>query len=577
MKHNHLPLLQLSNLEVTYLSDLSQADTQDFISVQDVSFDIQEGELFALVGESGCGKSTLINAVLRTLNPPGVISGGQCFFLGSDLFQITESKLNQLRWSALSLVPQSAMNALNPVLNIWAQFQDVLEKHDQQDLSLKSSMSSSQIEQPSEQELRTLVVETLELVELSADVLKLYPHELSGGMRQRVTIALALILRPKLIIMDEPTTALDVIVQHEIMQVVLRLRDELGFSILLITHDLPLVLSLADRVGIMQKGKLLKVATPTQLLLEPQIDYIAQLIHASKIPIPKALNSKLTIESALPKHQAKTVTLKAKNLVKIYKQKSFWKSTQKTVLQNVNLELYQGETLALVGASGSGKSTLARLFMQMEQPTSGEIYLGEKRLDPKKVDRAFKTQIQMVFQDPFGALNPIHTIAYHLQRPLLIHQVCTAQQVRAQALALLESVGLSPAHEFIDRYPHALSGGQRQRVCIARALASRPKLLIADEPTSMLDVSLREDLLLLLQQLIQEHQLSLLLITHDLSTAQALADQVAILDQGKIVEQGLTTEVFQNPQHPFTQRLVKAIPQTPNLSASQNLREDQSV
>ncbi len=545
MNKSKSALLTVSELSVGYL-DEKECST----AVDNVSFDIHSGELFALVGESGCGKSTLIGALLRTLRPPGVIIGGRAIFGEVDLLTAEEERLSQLRWSELSLVPQSAMNALNPVLSVYQQFRDVLRANE-------SSMSASTM---GEQRLITTVTEALELVELSADVLNLYPHQLSGGMRQRVAIALALILKPDLIIMDEPTTALDVIVQADIMNMVIRLKDLFGFSILLITHDLPLVLSLADRVGVMRDGQLLTIATPVQLLTQDLPPYIAQLIEVSKAP----MRSNDSEPSISPEEEGRLLTLSARGLVKEYRQGGLWRKKRKRILNGVNLDLYRGETLALVGASGSGKSTLARLLTLMEAPTSGTLSLGQVPLNAHRVSLSFRAKVQMVFQDPFGALNPVHNIAYHLQRPLKLHHQLSDLELRRRALELLESVGLSPAGDFIDRHPHALSGGQRQRVCIARALASEPEVLIADEPTSMLDVSLREELLTLLRGLIKDRNLSLLLITHDLITAQALADRVMILKEGMVIETGSVSQVFSAPQHPYTQQLIEATPRPPD-------------
>lgn len=527
-------LLTISELSVAYLGESSHS-----VAVNKVSFHIARGERFALVGESGCGKSTLINALLRTLRPPGVILGGTAMYKGHDLLSASEAEIKPLRWTEISLVPQSAMNALNPVLSLFQLFSDVLIEHDE----------SYRVGHDRKARLRARALELLALVELPATALTLYPHELSGGMRQRAVIALSLALNPELIVMDEPTTALDLIVQAEIMEMITALQERLGFSVLLITHDVPLVLTFAHRVGVMRSGLLVQVDEPSRLISLPETAYVERLIKASSVSNEQARIS-----------EEPQVTLSAHELVKEYRGGSLFKRVIKPVLKGVNLSLHRGETLALVGASGSGKSTIARLLTLMEVPTRGTISLDGRVLSRSEADLAFRAKVQMVFQDPFGALNPIYDIAHHLMRPLMIHQSLSHREAKSRALELLETVGLSPASDFVDRHPHALSGGQRQRVCIARALASNPEVLIADEPTSMLDVSLREELLELLRELVRRRRMSLLLITHDLDTARALADRVMVLKSGEVVEAGPAYEIFKDPKHPYTQALLSATP-----------------
>ena len=542
-------VLSVKNLSVKYLTEDKHVN-----AVKDVSFQIHQKEVFALVGESGCGKSTLIQALLRTLGPPGVISGGQAYLDGVNLLEADAQQLAQIRWAKISLVPQSAMSALNPVLTIGTQFKDVF-----------STNLSDQLDKKS---LEEKIASLLSLVALAPEVQFAYPHELSGGMRQRVAIALALALRPQLILMDEPTTALDVLVQKEILQTISRLRHELDFTVLIITHDLPLVLSFADRVGVMRHGTLLTVSEPHAILNKTIHPYVTQLIEASRSEAhpttendkafnesqDKLVNQSLQIDS-------KEETLIAKGLIKEFGKRGWFKSNIKRVVDDVDLTLYRGETLALIGASGSGKSTIAKLLTLMEPLTQGRLFLGNTELDINEATLAFRQKIQLVFQDPFAALNAVHKIEHHLLRPLRLHFNMQGELAREKALELLETVGLTPGSQFIDRYPYELSGGQRQRVCIARALACEPQILIADEPTSMLDVSIRQDLLGLLAQLQSSHQLSILLITHDLLTAQSLADRVMVLKDGRIVEYGSATAVFQRPQHEYTKALFAATPQ----------------
>ena len=543
-------LLSVRDVSVSYLTqggDQGGAQHGEMLAVKSVSFDLARGETLGLVGESGSGKSTLIGALLRTLGPPSLIKSGEAELLGVDLLTADEEAIQALRWVSLSLVPQSAMNALNPVMTIRAQLEDTLRSR--WGRSAKPARLQARCE------------ELMSLVGIDSMRLDSYPHQLSGGMRQRVTIALALAFEPVLIVMDEPTTALDVIVQAELLEMISELRDRLGFSILMITHDLPLMLAFADRVGVMRGGELVELGVPQQLLDSPAHPYTRQLIDASthsQLERARDLYDP-TASSASTERGAPVMSAQAL-CVSYQVSAGWWRHEALRAVDGVSLDLYSGETLAVVGASGSGKSTLGRALCLLEDTCGGTLTLDGSPVDPHSPPEDFRSQVQMIFQDPFGSLNPVHTVAHHIIRPLKLHHQLSDEEAHHKAIELLESVGLTPAADFIERYPHQLSGGQRQRVAVARGLAPEPKVIIADEPTSMLDVSIRGELLTLLRSLVRARGVSLLLITHDLDTARALADRIMVLRAGRVVEEGEAEEVLTRPRAEYTRALWAAQP-----------------
>jgi ABC-type glutathione transport system ATPase component len=484
-------------------------------AVDGVSFDIAPGEILGLAGESGSGKSTVGYGLLRLLDESAARISGSIQFDGKEILALGERELREHRWSSVAMVFQSALDALNPVLTAGEQIKDVLRARAGMDDAAATARAT----------------QLLGLVGLEERHLRAYPHELSGGMRQRVVIAIALALKPRLLVMDEPTTALDVIVQREILDRVAELRRELGLSILFISHDLPLLLAFSDRVGVMQRGKLLEIGTPAELQANAHDPYTKRLLASfpSLEPPPRP-----PLTDPQP-----GVLLAAKNLVRSFKHKG----QRKAALADVSFELHAGEVLALVGESGSGKSTLARLLSRLDRPDSGTLAAGGN--------------VQMVFQDPFASLNPARRIRHHLARPLQLEGVPRAE-LDARVQALLAQVGLEPADAFAKRFPHELSGGQRQRVALARALARDPHVLVADEPTSMLDASLRADLLALLRRLARDRGLGVLFITHDLASAAAIADRVIVLYKGKIVEEGPVERTLRHPTHAYTRQLMAA-------------------
>jgi len=583
-------------------------------AVDGVTFDLRRGEIFGLLGESGSGKSTAALGALRVLPPPAVIRSGQVLFEGVDLLRATEAELRRLRSARMSVVLQSAMNALSPVLSVGEQIADVIAAHEPGQVSQKR------------------VGELLELVGIPADRSRSYPHELSGGMRQRVGIAMALALRPALVVLDEPTTALDVLVEREILQQVLLLKQTLGFSVLLVSHDVGTMLEFCDRLGVLYAGRLCEVATRAELLRGGRHPYTRALLAGrpalptgpghpeapsarlagisgtppdlGQPPVgcryhPRCTRStercrteapelvRLPSEGHLACHEPLALTeptapgaplaaaerevvpasgghasvvLAVRSLAKMFRT-SGRRSTPLHVVSDVSFDLNQGEVLALVGQSGSGKSTILRMLAGLEQPSGGEVSLhGEPMLGPgRKATLAFRKRVQIVLQDPFASLNPAHTVAYQLERPLLVHRMVQTQAaLLARQQELLELVGLAPATAFLAKYPHELSGGQRQRVAIARALAVEPDVILADEPTSMLDVSVRMGILNLLSDLRRQRGLSLLYVTHDLASAGYLADRMAVLSGGSIVEEGPTARVLAAPRHDTTQRLLAA-------------------
>jgi len=531
-------ILSIQNLYVNYITPGNPVK-----AVNDVSFEIQQGEIFGLVGESGSGKSTVVQAVLRTLPPPAVITGGKVLINNKDILSLSNTDVLQYRWKQISIVMQSALNALNPVLTIREQIKDVLEIHS--DLTGKA--------------VDNRIHELFSLIDIDVSRLDSYPHELSGGMRQRAVIAIALALMPPLIIMDEPTTALDVIVEREILAKIIELRKELGFTILFITHDLNLLLEFADRLAIMRHGKVIELGQTQKIRSGGEHSYTQKLIGA----LPSASGPRKKGLLSKPKNRdfGSKPLLEIQNLSKNFPVSGFFRPKLIEAVKEISFQVFPGEIVALVGESGSGKSTIAKLITRLIRPTSGDIFLkgsNKKVSEARRVPLEYRKQVQMVFQDPFGSLNAVHTVFHHLARPLLRHQLIPKDELFNYIIEMLENVGLSPGAIFAEKFPHEMSGGERQRVALARALSLEPDLIVADEPTSMLDVSIRMEILEVLAQMRIKKNLSIIFITHDLASARYLADRIIVLQHGSIIEQGFAEDLIQSPQKTYTKQLVKA-------------------
>lgn len=535
-------LLTLKHLKVSYFDRVSSSVTT---AVDDVSLSLEAGERLGLVGESGCGKSTLGRAIMRLL--PNAIVEGELNFQGESILSMTPQQLRRCRGEAVSLVFQDPMTRLNPLMTIGTHCVETLRAHRPQ---------------LSDQEAKKSAIEVLETVKIPASRWSQYPHEFSGGMRQRVAIALALLLEPKLIIADEPTTSLDVTVSAEILQELTRLCQEKNVGLLLISHDLALVGTYCDRVAVMYQGKLVELGKAKQVLSEPKHDYTQSLLKAALLlHLPQKQRENATTEKPI---------LEVKNLVQHYtlEQNLIQQLLKKepTVIKavdDVSFDLFTGEIFGLVGESGCGKSTLSRSILQLVRPTSGNvIFSGENlsQLSEAQV-RQFRRQIQMIFQDPLACLNPLMKVGNSIADPLFIHQLATGKEAKEKVKHLLEKVGLTPVEEYYDRYPKDLSGGQQQRVSIARSLITNPQLIICDEPVSMLDATVQTQVLELMLSLKKEFNLTYLFITHDLSVARFLCDRIAVMNQGKIVELKATETLFNSPEHPYTKTLLNAAPQ----------------
>lgn len=536
------PLLEVKNLTVRYEPKLNPALT----AVDDVSFTVSEGEFVGLIGESGSGKSTLGTALLRLLRAPARLAGGEIVFAGQDLAGLDEDELRALRWRDLSTVFQSSMNALNPVKRIQATFDDVMRAH--------TDWSTDRI--------RARSVEVMEMVQIDPSFLQSFPHELSGGMRQRVNLALALTLEPKLVLLDEPTTGLDVLVQRTILDNIRELQVTQGFAVIFVSHDLGTVLETSDRIMIMYEGRLVEDSTPERLLAGPEHPYSRALLGSYMETFTPPEHP---AEPAVATTRSEVITVT--DVTKVYTRRRGLTSTRIEAVDGVSFGLRAGEVTALVGASGSGKSTLAKMITGAEPPTSGAITVhgdgGETdvaKLRGKELT-AFRKKVQYVFQDPYAALNPARTVGYYLSRPVRNFDRLRGTAVEERVLELLDMVGLTPARRFLHRFPYELSGGQRQRVVIARALASRPELIIADEPIASLDVSIRAEILDLLDDLVVSQGVGILYITHDLLSAKKIADHALVLSKGKVVESGDARQVIDHPRDEYTRRLLDAIPQ----------------
>ncbi len=546
----------------------------DVTAVRKVSFSVGRGEMVAVVGESGSGKSVTARSILRLVDyMGGKLRGGAITLQGDagpvDLASLDEAAIRKIRGNRISMVFQEPMTSLNPVLNIERQITEAIRLH--QGVDAKRA--------------RAIALDMLKLVRMPEAEKRLsqFPHELSGGMRQRVMIAMALACRPSLLIADEPTTALDVTIQAQILELVKTLRHEIGMAVIFITHDMGVVAEIADRVVVMYQGEKVEEGTVEDIFAAPKHPYTRALLSA--IPRLGAMKDKPDPEPfdviaygdehldpvparVRPTHtnEARRTVLEVHNLVKRFPVRSgMFKRTVGHIhaVEGIDLTLKEGETLAIVGESGCGKSTVARTVMKLYDPTSGDIIIDGRNVTnlPTQLMLPVRRTIQMVFQDPYASLNPRMTVGDAVGEPLIVHDVPEARNKAARTeliAAQLERVGL-PA-DTMRRYPHEFSGGQRQRICIARALVLNPKIIIADEAVSALDVSIQAQIVNLMMDLQAERGISFLFISHDMAVVERISHRVAVMYLGEIVEIGPRQAVFANPTHPYTQKLLSAVP-----------------
>ena len=532
------PIISVNNLSVEYVTGIKSVQ-----AVHNVSFEINSGEIFGLVGESGSGKSTVVQAMMRILPPPALISKGNVFINNEDIMAASEANIINFRWKKISIVMQSALNALNPVLSVREQIHDVLKIH-------KGLIG---------READNRAKELLSLVDIEYNRLDSFPHQLSGGMKQRIVIAIALAIMPPIIIMDEPTTALDVIVEREIISKVIELRKKLDFTILFITHDLNLLLEFADRLAIMKDGEVVELDEVKNIQKGGKHPYTKKLIGS--IPSASGVRQKGLLTKPDKLIFPKDPILEVKNLEKVFQSSNIFNKQKLVAVNGVSFKIFKGEIIGLVGESGSGKSTIAKLVTRLMRPSAGSIYLNgqnKKVTESRNVPLEYRKTVQMVFQDPFGSLNSIHTVYHHLARPLFRHKLKDQTEMFPYIVHLLEKVGLTPGDKFAKKFPHEMSGGERQRVAIARALSLDPQIIVADEPTSMLDVSIRMDVLEIFAKMRKENNLTVLFITHDLASARYLADRIIVLKNGAIIEENASEKLIQSPKKEYTKQLVTA-------------------
>lgn len=535
------PLLSVKNLSISF-----QIKNQLVPALRKINFSLNRGEAVALVGESGGGKTMTGLAMLQLLPPAArVAKESQIFLEQTDLLQLSELQMQKIRGRRIGMIFQEAMTAFNPVFTIGQQIDEVIKRH------FKKNKKERLLE----------ICHLLEDVGLKnpRHILAAYPHQLSGGQRQRAMIAMALAGRPDLLIADEPTTAVDVTIQAQILKLLKQLQQKYHMSILFITHDLGVVAQIADRVLVLYQGQLVEEATSEQFFKSPQHPYSKQLFAA--LPEYQTASRK----SDTPSQDERL--LKVENL-KIYFpiRKGLFQRTIDYIkaVDNVSFTLPPKSTLALVGESGSGKTTTGRAIVRLLQPTEGKINFMQHDLSALRgnVLRKFRTNLQMVFQDPFSSLNPRMLVNDIVAEGLVAQEIGNSKSRQEQVDYLLQEVGLPVESKW--RYPHEFSGGQRQRICIARSLALHPKLIVCDEPTSSLDVFSQMQILQLLQELQQKLGLSYLLITHNFAVVAYMADEVAVMYQGKIVEHGTVNQVLKQPQHIYTKELLAAVPKIPN-------------
>ncbi|MEN0037483.1 MAG: ABC transporter ATP-binding protein [Cellvibrio sp.] len=534
---NSETLLNVENLRVVFNTRNGQT-----VAVENLSFSLHAGKVLGIVGESGSGKSVACYSLLGLIpTPPGKIESGSALFRGRDLLQMDERELQQVRGNKIAMIFQDPMTCLNPYMRISDQLIEVLLQHKKVD----------------KKGARAKAIASLVEVGISDAEKRIneYPHQFSGGMRQRVMIAMALLAEPEILIADEPTTALDVTVQAQILALIKNLQKSHNLAVIFITHDLGVALQMADDVLVMEKGRLVEKGGAETIFTSPSEPYTKKLLSAvltTAKPVPSAVSE---TESPL---------LEIKQLRVGYASQAGGIFNRTTTfargVDEVSISVYPGEILGIVGESGSGKSTLGRSVIRLVHAQSGEILFNGNNLLALSLGdmNPVRRDIQMIFQDPYASLNPRMTVFDTLAEPLLFHGVATRDNVLDRVNELMDDVGLD--RQFIRKYPHEFSGGQRQRIAIARAIALKPKLIIADEPVSALDVTIRAQILALLLELTQKHNLTMLFISHDMSVVRYLCDRVVVMQKGKLVEEGNTEELFSSPKQEYTQQLLAAIP-----------------
>jgi peptide/nickel transport system ATP-binding protein len=526
------PVLEIRDLEVRLPARADRA-----YAVEGVSLHVDAGEIVCLVGESGSGKSVISFSAMGLLDKALRIEAGSILVQGEDIVGASENRLRELRCTRMGMIFQEPMTALNPVMRCGAQIEEVLRRH--------TPLSARQ--------RKARILEMIGDVHLP-DPERMYasfPHQLSGGQRQRIMIAMALILQPALLIADEPTTALDVTTQAQILKLVREIQRSKGAGVLFITHDFGVVAEIADRVAVLRRGRLVEMGAAADVLTRPQDPYTKMLIDAVPAREPPA---RPAVRDSAP------VALAAVGLAKSYRSRSlFGKARAVAAASEVNFEIRRGQTLGIVGESGSGKSTVARCVVRLIDPSGGDIFVTGEDFAHARGARlhALRRKVQIVFQDPYRSLNPRRTVGQSIVEGPMNYGLTRADAL-ARARKLLDVLRLEPSA--LDRYPHQFSGGQRQRLCLARALAMEPEVLIADEAVSALDVSVQAQVLRLLEEVRRTLDLAVLFITHDLRVAAQVCDVVAVMSRGRIVEMGAAHQIFSDPRHAYTRALIEAAP-----------------
>ena len=550
-------LLEINNLAV---STTEKEKVQNLI--KRISFKVKRNEIVGLIGESGSGKSLTSLCILGLLEKNKFNVAGQVLFNGKNILSLDENEMMGIRGSEISMIFQEPMSALNPTMKIGKQLFEIFKAH-----------KKITFEDATKKIKKLIKKVRLDSVE---DLLEKYPHQISGGQKQRVMIAMALSCGPKLLIADEPTTALDVTIQKEIIEILKDLQKSENLSILFISHDLKLVSEISDRILIMRRGKIIEQGQKNKIFKSPKENYTKALLsliindkkRLKKLPtidsfdnnIKQQVETKSQRKKRLKSIYSSKPILEIKNLSKFYNtsKQLFVKNKGFKALSNISIQLYRGETLGLIGESGSGKTTLSNSILKIHEFDKGEIFFHGKDISKikKKELLEFRKSIQIVFQDPYASLNPLQNILEIISEPIKFHRICSKEKVYEKCKELLYDVGLDDT--FLNRYPHELSGGQRQRVCIARSISVNPEVLVCDESVSALDVSVQAMVLNLLNMLKEKYNFTYIFISHDLSVVKHMSDKVVVLYNGKIVEYEDADSLFEKPKDSYTKKLIKA-------------------